>query len=228
MPSQTDGLEYAQPTASPSGRWALPEQVDAEAAVFGMLEELKKQVESLPGTEADLRITTAPLKHLKQGLHYMMSKERDREYPNSNGDTSLRRSFGHGGRAMHENVIPCDKAGANPGEVYGGIHVGVVCLRKTLQVICLIFSSLDAAAEFVAPAEGERPSRRRRVKTTLVVTPFSPLATERGKSRRMSSLVHLAFTCIIDRSESSVSRGWLNSMSSSPLTRSPEETLLST
>ena len=79
MPSQTDGLEYAQPTASPSGCWALPEQVDAEAAVFGMLEELKKQVESLPGAEADPRITTALLKHLKQGLHFMMSKERDRE-----------------------------------------------------------------------------------------------------------------------------------------------------
>ena len=80
---------------------------------------------------------------------------------------------------MHENVIPCDKAGATPGEAYGGIHVGVVCLRKTLQVICLIFRSLDAAAEFVAPAEGERPSRKRRVKMTLVVTPFSPLATEK-------------------------------------------------
>ena len=34
--------------------------------------------------------------------------------------------------------------------------------------------SLGPAAPFVVPAEGERPSKERRVKTTFVVTPFRP------------------------------------------------------
>ena len=179
-PSQTDGLEYVPPAAAPSGPRALPAQVDAEAAVFGMLEELQKQVQSLPDAEADPRITTPLLKHQKQGLHFMMSKERDRDYTDSKGNTSLWRSFGHGSRAVYENVITCEKTEAKPDEVYGGILADVMGLGKTLQVICLIVGSQEAAAAFAAPVEGERPPKRR-VKTTLVVTPLSTIGNWEGQ-----------------------------------------------
>ena len=106
----------------------------------------------------------------------MMSKERDRDYAGSKGDTSLGRSFGGGSPAMYEDVISCDKTGAKPGEVCGAILAGIIGLRKTPQVAHPIVISLDAAAPFVAPAEGERPSERR-AKTALVVTSLSPLET---------------------------------------------------
>jgi len=61
----------------------------------------------------------------------------------------------------------------------------------------------------VAPTEGERPSKKRRVKTTLVVTPLKRLGAGRGKSRGVSTLVHSAFTRVVNRSESLVSRAWL-------------------
>ena len=103
----------------------------------------------------------------------MMSEERDRDYTGSKGDTSLGGSSRRGSGAMYKNVIPCDKIRAKPGEFYGGILAGVIGLRKTLQVICRIFSSLDAAVPFVVPAESERLSKKRRVKTTLVIAPHS-------------------------------------------------------
>ncbi|PWW73121.1 hypothetical protein C7212DRAFT_365909 [Tuber magnatum] len=179
-PSQTDGLEYVPPMGAPSVSRVLPVQVDAEAAVFSMLEELQKQVENLPDAEADPRIVTPLLRHQKQGLYFMMNKEKDRDYTDSKGNTSLWRSFGHGSRAMYENVITCDKTHKKPHEVYGGILADVMGLGKTLQVICLIVSSLDAAAAFAAPVEGERPPKRR-VKTTLVVSPLSTIGNWEGQ-----------------------------------------------
>ena len=104
-PSQTDALGCVPPTPSPSGPWALPAPVDAEAAVFGILEEPQKQVECLPNAKANPRITTPLLKQQKQGLHFMMSKGRDCDCTDSKGNPSLWRSFGHSGRAMYENVI---------------------------------------------------------------------------------------------------------------------------
>ena len=100
----------------------------------------------------------------------MMSKKRNRDYADSKGNTSLWRSFGHSGHAMYENVILRDKTGEKLAGVSGGILAGVIGL-KTRQVICQIFSSLDAASAFVAPAERERLSKNRKVKTILVVTP---------------------------------------------------------
>jgi len=179
-PSQTDGLEYVPPTPIPGGPRVLPVQVDPEAAVFNLLEELQKQVESLPDAEADPRITTPLLKHQKQGLHFMMNKEKDRDYTDSKENTSLWRSFGHGSRTMYENVITCDKTETKPDEVHGGILADVMGLGKTLQVICLIISSLDAAAAFAAPTEGKRPPKRR-VKTTLVVSPLSTIGNWEGQ-----------------------------------------------
>ncbi|CAZ80188.1 unnamed protein product [Tuber melanosporum] len=180
-PSQTDGLEYVPPMGTPGVSRVLPVQVDTEAAVFTMLEELQKQVENLPNAEADPRITTPLLKHQKQGLHFMMSKERDRDYTDSKGNTSLWRTFGHGSPTFYENVITCDQREEKPDEVYGGILADVMGLGKTLQVICLIVGSLDAATAFAAPAEGERPSKRRRVKTTLVVSPLSTIGNWEGQ-----------------------------------------------
>ena len=90
---------------------------------------------------------------------------------------------------MYKDSIPCDKTGAKPGEVCGGILAGIMGLRKILQVICLIFSSLDAAGPFVVPAEGERPSKKRRVKTSLVVTPPSL-----GGANQAQNKAHIRFS----------------------------------
>ncbi|RPA94496.1 hypothetical protein L873DRAFT_1701063 [Choiromyces venosus 120613-1] len=180
-PSQTDGLEYVPPMATSSRPQIQPAQVDAEAAVFTMLEELQKQVENLPNAEADPRIITPLLKHQKQGLYFMMTKERDRDYTHSQGNTSLWRSFGNGSREMYENVVTYEKVEKKPDEVYGGILADVMGLGKTLQVICLIVGTLDAAATFAAPVEGERPPRRRRAKTTLVVSPLSTIGNWEGQ-----------------------------------------------
>ena len=108
-PSQTDGLEFNPPTASPNEPWVLLAQVDSEVAVFDTLGEPQKQFKSLPDAGADPRITIPLTKHQKQGLHFMMSKERDRDYTGSKGDTSLGRSSRRGSRAIYKNVIPCDK-----------------------------------------------------------------------------------------------------------------------
>ena len=48
---------------------------------------------------------------------------------------------------------------------------------RSLYKYYLIFSSLDSAAAFVALAEGERPPKKRRVNTTLVVTLLITLGT---------------------------------------------------
>ena len=100
----------------------------------------------------------------------MISKKRDRDCSDSKVNTSLWCLFWHGCRAMYDKAITCDKTGAKPSEVYGGILAGVVSLEKTLQAICLIFSSLNTTATFVAPDKGKHPPGRRRGKTTLVVT----------------------------------------------------------
>ena len=128
-PSQTDGLEYVSPTASPSEPWVLPAQVNTEEAVFGIHEELQKEVESLPDAEADLRIITPRLKHQKQRLHFMMNT--------------------------------------------------------------------PFSVEAVVERNGTVPTE-----LALSIYPSQHLRNLEGKSRRMSSLIHLAFTCIMNRSES--------------------------
>ena len=107
-------MEYVPPTASPNEPWVLLAQVDAEVAVFGTLEEPQKQIESLPDAGADPRITTPLIKHQRQGLHFMMSERRAREYAGSKGDTTLGRSFGRGSRAMYEDVLSWDKREQSP------------------------------------------------------------------------------------------------------------------
>ena len=69
-PSQTDGLEYNPSTSSPNEPWILRAQIDAEVGFFGTLEEPQKQVESVPDTGADPRITT-PLICTKAGVTFL-------------------------------------------------------------------------------------------------------------------------------------------------------------
>lgn len=133
---------------------------EVRSEVMGVFDSLTKS-EDLPEMQPGSRIRTELLKHQKQGLHFMMSKERPRRFED---DGKAASSFwqirvGNVGQKIYRNVITGDTQREMPPETLGGILADMMGLGKTLSILALVASSMDAAAEWsrVAPAQPPPP-----------------------------------------------------------------------
>ncbi|CAG8952487.1 hypothetical protein HYFRA_00001234 [Hymenoscyphus fraxineus] len=165
--------------------------------VLGMFDSLE-QSENLPEMDPNHRITTELLKHQKQGLSFMISKEKERVFSNDEkGNSSLWRRNVVGGATRYINVITGQEMRESPPQVFGGILADMMGLGKTLSILSLITQTLDTEAsrwasmdpraerddrELCAAKRGKKALPKieqtplvRNCKTTLLVSPLSTI-----------------------------------------------------
>ncbi|KAL3418264.1 SNF2 family DNA-dependent ATPase [Phlyctema vagabunda] len=167
--------------------------------IIGMFDSLERS-ENIPEMEPDSRITTELLRHQKQGLHFMINKEKERVFgADEKGNSSLwRLNIGNNGQRSYYNVITGQEERKNPPQVLGGILADMMGLGKTLSILSLVVSTLDQSEEWakMQPCVEEEPREKaqpkgskaaavpkiekvplaRNSKTTLLVSPLSTIA----------------------------------------------------
>lgn len=165
--------------------------------IMGVFDSLTRS-EDLPMAEPSAVIITPLLKHQRQGLFFMMAREDLRHNdPNDTTMVSFWQKKIHNHEMKYYNVITQHYQKEPPPETRGGILADMMGLGKTLSILSLIASSMDAAAQWedavpLQPTAPEtKPSRHdpvfsqsslnltpliRNVKTTLLVCPLSTVS----------------------------------------------------
>ena len=146
--------------------------------VLGMFDSLEKS-ENLPEMEPSPFIITKLLKHQKQGLYFMMNKERDRVFGEKEEENSSlwRVKYRPNGQRIYYEVITGKEERQKPPEVLGGILADMMGLGKTLLCLSHILSTWDQSIAWVhSPPSDEQGSVLQRSRTTLLISPLSTVA----------------------------------------------------
>ncbi|KAK9770337.1 putative SWI/SNF-related matrix-associated actin-dependent regulator of chromatin subfamily A member 3-like 1 [Seiridium cardinale] len=122
---------------------------EVRSEVMGVFDSLTRS-EDLPQMEPDARITSELLPHQKQGLYFMTMRERPCELTADGqvSNTFWRVRVGNSGQKAYHNVITGQTHSRPPPETFGGILADMMGLGKTLSILSLITTSLDAAEEW--------------------------------------------------------------------------------
>ncbi|UZP42169.1 hypothetical protein NXS19_009985 [Fusarium pseudograminearum] len=168
---------------------------EIRSEVMGVFDSLTRN-DDLPEMEPSSSILTPLLKHQKQGLFFMMTREKPREA--QAGEKTMvsfwQDKWGQGGQRLYFNVITGQSQARPPAETRGGILADMMGLGKTLSILSLIMTSAEAACawEQQAPVQPEAPEQKptkhevltqqptlaltplmQNAKTTLLVCPLS-------------------------------------------------------
>ncbi|KAH8681388.1 SNF2 family DNA-dependent ATPase [Xylariales sp. PMI_506] len=198
MPQGTQPQALVKPQFIPTTTAYPPvartvEEIRSE--VMGVFDSLTRS-EDLPEMEPDDRITSTLLRHQKQGLHFMTMKEQPRQL-SAGGKTAnsfWQMRLGKNGQKLFHNVITGQNQAQPPPETYGGILADMMGLGKTLSILSLITTTLDAAeawsnTEPVAPRP-EPPTKHNGQPRGFNVPTPEPLAlTKPTRNSRATLLV---------------------------------------
>ncbi|KXJ92279.1 SNF2 family N-terminal domain-domain-containing protein [Microdochium bolleyi] len=161
---------------------------EIRSEVMGVFDSLTKS-EDLPEMEAGPLVLTELLKHQKQGLHFMMTKEKPREL-SMNGkasDSFWQLRIGNNGQRIYHNVITGQAQREPPPETFGGILADMMGLGKTLSILSLITTTMEDAIEWSTrtPVQPQAPPPPKNPRSFNAPTP-TPLAlthlTHNGKA----------------------------------------------
>ncbi|KAK7981864.1 hypothetical protein PG988_004102 [Apiospora saccharicola] len=173
--------------------------------VMGVFDSLTRS-EDLPHMEPDPRITTELLKHQKQGLHFMMTKEQPRQLLNigktTNSFWQLKTSIS--GQQSYYNVITGQMHQQPPPETFGGILADMMGLGKTLSILSLVVSTLDAAEEWSKsePVQPRPPApKKNQGQSRFNVPTPEPLALTRISRNTRATLLVCPLTTITNWEE---------------------------
>ncbi|KAH7238304.1 SNF2 family N-terminal domain-containing protein [Fusarium tricinctum] len=168
---------------------------EIRSEVMGVFDSLTRN-DDLPEMEPHFNILTPLLKHQKQGLFFMMTREKLRE-AQAHEKTMVsfwQDKWGPSGQKVYFNVITGQNQAKPPAETRGGILADMMGLGKTLSILSLLTTSTDAAYEWErqAPIQPEVPEQKptkhevlsqqptlaltpvtKNAKTTLLVCPLS-------------------------------------------------------
>ena len=136
---------------------------EIRSEVMGVFDSLTRN-DDLPEMEPSPDILTPLLKHQKQGLFFMMTKERPRE---AQAQEKTMVSFwqdkwGQNGQKIYFNVITGQNQAKPPVETRGGILADMMGLGKTLSILSLITTSTNEAYtwERQVPVQPEAPEQK--------------------------------------------------------------------
>lgn len=114
--------------------------------VIGMFDTLPRS-ENLPEMNQNHRIVTKLLKHQKQGLYFMVHKEKSASETGRHAkNLSLWKEIFSNGTRMYRNVITGQEELEVPDQVLGGILADMMGLGKTLLSLSLVAHTLDTEA----------------------------------------------------------------------------------
>lgn len=136
---------------------------EIRSEVMGVFDSLTRN-DDLPEMEPSPEILTPLLKHQKQGLFFMMTKERPREaQAQEKAMVSFwQNKWGQNGQKIYFNVITGQNQAKPPVETRGGILADMMGLGKTLSILSLITTSTNEAYawERQAPVQPEAPEQK--------------------------------------------------------------------
>ncbi|KAK5998484.1 Helicase-like transcription factor [Cladobotryum mycophilum] len=164
-----------QSTMASTATTRTVEEVRSE--VMGVFDSLTRN-DDLPGMDPAPCILTPLLKHQRQGLYFMSTREKPRQLQaNDKKMVSFWQTrVGPNGQRLYFNVITGQAQKLPPPETRGGILADMMGLGKTLSILSLIASTADEAAQWEC-LEPEQPSapegRPSRNETTLIICPLS-------------------------------------------------------
>ncbi|KAI0888831.1 SNF2 family N-terminal domain-containing protein [Annulohypoxylon maeteangense] len=165
---------------------------EIRSEVMGVFDSLTKS-EELPEMEPGPRVQTELLKHQKQGLYFMTTKEKPRQFGNDGkiADSFWQIRHGNNGQKIYYNVITGHSQREPPPETLGGILADMMGLGKTLSILSLVASSLDQAEQWsalspVQPQVPPMPKKKASSSGQFDVPTPQPLAltelTQNGKA----------------------------------------------
>lgn len=138
-------------TLAPTGGLSTRTVEEVRSEVLGVFDSMTKS-EDLPTMDPPTSITTPLLRHQKQGLYFMTT----REASDAQGDgkqalvSFWQTKFGPNGQKYYFNVITGHNQKMMPPETKGGILADMMGLGKTLSILSLLASSLDKARQWEA------------------------------------------------------------------------------
>ncbi|KOS18296.1 Helicase-like transcription factor [Escovopsis weberi] len=194
-PPSKPARTYSSNLAATSATTRTVEEVRSE--VMGVFDSLTRN-DDLPLMDAPPCIQTPLLKHQRQGLYFMWSRENLRwdQAKEHKMASFWQAKIGHMGQRLYFNVITGHNQKAPPPDTRGGVLADMMGLGKTLSILSLVASSTEEAAkwECAAPeqpsAPEARPSRNdvflaqpnlgltpltRNTKATLIICPLSTI-----------------------------------------------------
>jgi len=150
-------------TYHPPGHTAVRNVEEIRSEVLGVFDSLPRSDE-LPEMDPSPHVTTELLKHQRQALYFMTSRERDAILDAD--DTIVRstwrcRKDRHGANVYY-NVVTNQSQRERPPEALGGILADMMGLGKTLSVLSLITSSFEEATEWakLPPIQPKGPEKK--------------------------------------------------------------------
>ncbi|KAI5792198.1 SNF2 family N-terminal domain-containing protein [Pyronema domesticum] len=205
---QTAGHSYITRTAE--------EMMNDFDTVFDKLDQADDLPEMIPAKD---NIKTELLKHQKQGLYFLFTKEQERNYDEEAGEeggkikkmTLWRKKQGGGAhlstRQSYYHIITGQEIKTHPPDVRGGILADMMGLGKTLQILCLITETKTEATAFgkTKPSKSKAAKAANdstteptiHAKTTLLISPLSTISnwedqikTHVAPTSSLSYLVH--------------------------------------
>lgn len=168
---------------------------EIRSEVMGVFDSLTKS-EELPEMEPDPRIQTELLKHQKQGLSFMMNKEKPRQFGDDGkiADSFWQIRVGLNGQRTFYNVITGHSQREPPPETLGGILADMMGLGKTLSILSLIVTTLDDADRWshlppVQPQAPPAPKKKANSSGQFDVPTPQPLALTNLKHNGKATLL---------------------------------------
>ncbi|GAB1318834.1 hypothetical protein MFIFM68171_09044 [Madurella fahalii] len=154
--SSGNGSQYHPPPVVRSA-----EEIRSE--VLGVFDSLPKS-EELPEAEPDERIQTELLKHQRQALYFMTSRESE-QLPDAGKaivTSTWQQKRDRLGAVVYYNVVTNQTQREKPAPTLGGILADMMGLGKTLSVLSLITKTLEAAEHWsqLPPVQPKAPERR--------------------------------------------------------------------
>ncbi|KAL9114440.1 MAG: hypothetical protein Q9227_001521 [Pyrenula ochraceoflavens] len=154
---------------------------EATNAVSKMFDALSSTSENLSQMEPHPSITTALLTHQKQGLDWLLRKERPRTFGNvdedSHNSSLWRMRLRSNGSKEYKEIVSGISQPKEPPEVFGGLLADVMGLGKTIEILALLASTQEEAQHFaLQKVQKLRPDERNfrcHSKATLLIVPLS-------------------------------------------------------
>ncbi|KAK1755748.1 putative SWI/SNF-related matrix-associated actin-dependent regulator of chromatin subfamily A member 3-like 1 [Echria macrotheca] len=136
---------------------------EMRSEIMGVFDSLPRS-EDLPELEANDLVQTPLLRHQKQALYFMVSREQD-SIPGQ-ADSEVRSTWrckrDHTGAIVYHNVVTDQTQRQRPPTVLGGILADMMGLGKTLSVLSLLTYTKQEALDWesLPPVQPEEPKKK--------------------------------------------------------------------